>query len=219
MEKNNPLYRNQGIHVIGAIFTVDKGIVKILLIKRTNEPYKDKWALVGGALYNNEDLINGLNREIKEKTGIENTHLYLSNVHGKVNRSPIMRMVAISYVGVIDKEKNLLNKVTEKTKDAKWFPINEKLPSLAYDHKEIIDTSLKTLQKLIFEGDILLPLFPNGFTIPEIQKTYEAIMGIKYDRRNFRKKLLNTSMIEETDKKIIFNGKKPAKVYMFKKVK
>ena len=54
MELKNPLYKNIGVHVVNSIFTVDKGIVKVLLIKRCNEPYKDYWALPGGAMYNNE---------------------------------------------------------------------------------------------------------------------------------------------------------------------
>ena len=70
MDVKNKLYKNQGINVISTIFTVEKGNVKVLLIKRKNEPYKDMWALVGGALYNNEDVEEGMYREIKEKTGI-----------------------------------------------------------------------------------------------------------------------------------------------------
>ena len=62
MEVTNPKYQHQGIHVITSIFTVDKGILKVLLVKRKNEPYKDYWALTGGALYNDEDLDDGLNR-------------------------------------------------------------------------------------------------------------------------------------------------------------
>ena len=58
MEVNNPKYSNQGIHVISTIFTIDKGVTKVLLIKRKNNPYKDYWALVGGALYNDELLID-----------------------------------------------------------------------------------------------------------------------------------------------------------------
>ena len=58
MEVNNPLYKNIGIHVICSLFTVDRGKVKVLLIKRKNEPFKDMWALVGGALYNNEAMQN-----------------------------------------------------------------------------------------------------------------------------------------------------------------
>ena len=70
MEVNNPKYQHQGIHVIASIFTVDKGVLKVLLVKRKNEPFKDCWALTGGALYNTEDLEDGLNREIYEKTGL-----------------------------------------------------------------------------------------------------------------------------------------------------
>ena len=85
MQINNPLYKNQGIHVICSIFTVEMGITKVLLIKRKNEPYKNMWALVGGALYNNEDLLDGMKREIFEKTGIKNIDIYLSGVFGKKN--------------------------------------------------------------------------------------------------------------------------------------
>ncbi len=67
MEVNNKLYKNQGIHVISTIFTVEKGVTKVLLIRRKNKPFMDKWALVGGALYNNESIEEGLKREIKEK--------------------------------------------------------------------------------------------------------------------------------------------------------
>ena len=145
MEIKNPLYLNQGIHVIASIFTVEKGIVKVLLVRRCNEPFKDKWALPGGALYNNEDLDDGLKRELKEKTGITNIDWELCNVFGKVNRSNIMRMVGISYLGVIDNERvSILNK-TQKTSDADWFAIDN-IPDLAYDHNEIIKDSLEKLK-------------------------------------------------------------------------
>ena len=76
MRVDNKLYEKQGIHVISAIFTVDNGITKVLLVKRSNKPYKDMWALPGGALYNNERLEDGVKREIYEKTGIENCDIY-----------------------------------------------------------------------------------------------------------------------------------------------
>ena len=118
MEIKNPKYKNQGIHLIASIFTVDKGIVKVLLIKRKNEPFKNKWALTGGALYNDENLIDGLKREIKEKTGLEEIDLRLCDVFGKKNRSPVMRMVAVSYIGIIDHTKVEIMKETLKTSNA-----------------------------------------------------------------------------------------------------
>lgn len=69
MKIKNPSYQNQGIHVIASIFTIDKGITKVLLIKRNNAPYNGMWALVGGAIYNNETVTEGMEREIKEKNG------------------------------------------------------------------------------------------------------------------------------------------------------
>ena len=215
MEVNNPLYRNQGIHVIASIFTVDNGEVKVLLIKRNNEPYKDEWALVGGALYNNENLEDGLKREIKEKTGINLTHYFLTNVFGKVNRSKLMRMVAISYIGVINKDKVSVLKKTLKTNDADWFSINQIPKKLAYDHAEILQDSLLKLVQLIGETNILKNLLPDCFTMPELQKVYEIILKKEIDRRNFRKRMLTLGFVKDTGKTMKVANKKVTKLYSF----
>lgn len=216
MESRNKLYDKIGIHVISSIFTVEKGIVKVLLVKRNNEPYKGKWSLVGGALYNNELLIDGMRREILEKTGIKDVDLYFSSVFDKLDRSPVKRMIAITYIGIIDSEKVSILKETLKTTDADWISINN-IKKLAYDHNHILEKSILTLREKIASSDILKSLFPNGFTIPEIQKTYETILNKEFDRRNFRKKLLSLNLIEDTSKYVNFEGKKPAKLYKFKK--
>ena len=213
MQLKNPLYKNIGIHVICSLFTVDNGEVKILLIKRKNEPFKDKWALVGGALYNNETIEEGLRREIFEKTGLENINLYLSNIESDVVRSPIKRMVAINYIGLIDKDSSIL-KDTVKTSNADWFKI-ELVDELAYDHSKILEVARENLKKLVVSSNVLKSLFPNGFTMPELQKTYETILNKEFDRRNFRKKILSLGLIRETNKLEVFNGKKPAKKYVF----
>lgn len=218
MEIKNPLYKNQGIHVIASIFTVEKGVVKVLLIKRTNEPFKGKWALPGGALYNNENIIDGVKRELKEKTGINDVDLELCNVFGDVNRSHIMRMVGISYLGVIDNNKVKVLKETQKTSNADWFKIDD-IPDLAYDHNDIIKDSLEKLKISILNSDILKTLFPKGFTIPELHKTYESILNRTFDRRNFRRKLLNMGLIYDTNKEVTFMGDKKAKLYKFNKIK
>lgn len=215
MQVNNPLYKNIGIHTLCCLFTVDKGIVKILLIKRKNNPYKDKWALVGGALYNNETIEEGMKREIYEKTGLQNINIYFSHIESDVNRSPIKRMIAINYIGVIDKKSSIL-KDTEKTQNADWFSLDKVPTELAYDHSKILTEARQNLKKLIIQSNILKELFPKGFTLPELQKTYECILEQKLDRRNFRKKILSLDLIEETNKTEIFEGKKPAKLYKFK---
>lgn len=217
MKKTNALYKNQGIHVITAIFTVELGVTKVLLVKRKNEPYKGDWILTGGALYNNEDLEAGAKREIFEKTGIKDIEIEQFKSFGKVDRSPVMRMVAVAYIGVIDSSRVKIIRETINTSNADWFPI-DKIPGLGFDHEEILQEALIYLQSKIISTDILKALFPNEFTIPEIQKTYEAILNKKFDRRNFRKKLLSLDLIEDTNKTGKFEGKKPAKLYKFKDI-
>ena len=141
MEKNNPLYKEQGIHAIGSIFTVDKGVCKVLLIQRDNEPYKGTWALTGGAIYNNETIEEGLLREIKEKTNITNADFMFSNIYSEVDRSPVMRMVGISYIAVMDIKKANLVTTTKKTRNAGWFSIDD-IPELAYDHYRVLEDAI-----------------------------------------------------------------------------
>lgn len=215
MEKNNPLYKNQGIHLITSIFTVENGIVKVLLIKRKNNPYKDKWALVGGALYNNEEIDKGVKREIFEKTGILDIDIYFDSIFSKVDRSPLMRMIALSYVGIANNNKMEILKDTLKTSNADWFSIDN-IPELAYDHNEILKSSIEKLKILIDSTNILKVLFSDVFTIPELQSVYETILGYNLDRRNFRKKLIVGNLIEDTGKYKNYNGKKPAKLYKFR---
>lgn len=215
MEKNNPLYKNQGMHVISSVFTVDKGEVKILLIKRTNEPYKGYWALPSGALYNNELMKSGAGRELKEKTGLNNINLEFVSMFDDIKRSELMRMFGASFIGIVDSSKIDLTVETSKTSNADWFKIDS-IPSLAYDHNEIIVESLEVLKEKIVSSNILKSLFPKGFTMPELQKVYETILNKTFDRRNFRKKIISLNLIEDTNKKVIFEGRKPAKLYRFK---
>ena len=214
MDIKNKLYKNQGMHVLATIFTIDKGNVKVLLIKRNNEPYKSYWSLVGGAVYNNETMDSAMEREIKEKAGLENVKLYKANIFDDIDRAPKFRMFAVSYIGIVDSRKVKINKITEKTQDADWFNIHE-VKDLAYDGDIILKCNLETLKEWILKTDILKNFFSGSFTIPELMKTYEIILERKFDRRNFRKKIL--LLLEESGKEVRFDGNKPAKLYHFKK--
>lgn len=214
MEVTNKLYKNIGVHVISTLFTVDKGVIKVLLVKRTNEPYKDFWALPSGALYNNELLVTGAKRELKEKTGLVNIDLEFGTVFDDLDRSELLRMIGISFIGVINIDGIELQKETLKTSSADFFDINS-LPTLAYDHNEVIGKSIEMLKDKVLESSILRGLLPMEFTLPELQKVYETLLGRNLDRRNFRKKLLNDGIIEDIHKDALFNGKKPAKMYKF----
>ena len=214
MRENYPLYENIGIHLISTIFTVDKGVMKVLLIKRKNEPYKGYWALPGGCLYNNERVLDGAKRELKEKTGITTIDLTMFNIFDKIDRSPLKRMICLAFIGVLDKDKVNLLKESEKASIIDWVDI-KKIPELAYDGNEVLEKAIIKLKDLIQSTEILKSLFPKEFTLPELQMVYESIMEINIDRRNFRKKMINNGLIIDTNKTINYNGKKPAKLYRF----
>ena len=214
MKVENPIYKNQGIHTVLALFTVENGVFKVFLIKRKNEPFKNKWILIGGACYNNEDVDTAMKREMLEKTGIKNVKYRMFNVFSKPDRSPVCRMIAVAHVGVIDYKRVKFLKETAKTQDADWFAI-DRVPALGFDHQEILEGAIEYLKGQIFDGDILKDLFPKEFSLPELHKAYECILNKKIDRRNFRKRLLQQNIIEDTGLYEEGVGKKPSKLYRF----
>ena len=218
MELKNPLYKNIGVHVVSSIFTVDKGVVKVLLIKRTNEPYKDFWALPGGAMYNNELIKDAAKRELNEKTGISDVDLSMCKIIDTIDRSPIRRMIAVCFIGVMDIKKVELLQSTSKTSESGWVDISY-VQNLAYDDDEVLKFATEELKNKIITTDILKSLFPDEFTLPELHNVYNSILGIDIDRRNFRKKMLNLNLISDTNRTVVYKGKKPAKLYRFNDIK
>lgn len=214
MRVDDKRYQNQGLHVVLSLFTVDKGKFKVLLIKRKNEPFKNKWILVGGCAYNTETGEQAMQRELYEKTNIKNIDFNMFDVFTDPNRSPLKRMIAIGYIGVCDASIIENFKQTEKASDADWFEI-DRVPELGYDHKEILDKAIQTLKKLIFTTNIMKKLYPDTFTMPELQMTYEKILDTILDRRNFRKKLIIANIIEETNQTIKQENVKTTKLYKF----
>lgn len=214
MNVNDVRYQNQGLHVVLALFTIDRSAFKVLLIKRKNEPFKNKWILIGGCAYNTETGEEAMNRELYEKTRLKNIDFEMFDVFTNPNRSPLKRMIAIGYIGVSDS--NIINKFksTEKASAADWFEI-DRIPELGYDHKEILEKAIKKLKEKIISTSILKKLYPNTFTLPELQTVYEKILNKKLDRRNFRKMLLQKGLIIDTGQIEEIVGKKPSKLYRF----
>lgn len=192
MNKRNPLYKNQGIHSIGCIFIVDEGVIKVLLIKKEAEPYKGKWLLLGGAVYNNEDTDTALKREIKEKLDLDYAYIEQFYTFSSPERTQDMRMVAVGYIGLTDIKKI---KQLDVESEYEFFRI-DKLPKLAYDHLEILERAILYLKYRMMKSTIVSSFMPDEFTLPELQKVYECILGKELDRRNFRRKLLSLNLIE-----------------------
>ncbi len=206
-------YINQ-IEVLVNLFTVDKGKLKVLLVRKEEEPFKGYWMLPSNLLMTTETIEECAKDTILEFSGITNIYLKQCNVFSKIDRLPNDRIIANSLIGLIDSETLLLKKKKSQFEDV-WFGVEE-IPKMVYDHGDILRDAIEYLRHTLNDTEMLKKLFPSDFTMPELQIVYEQILNKKLDRRNFRKKMLHYDLLEETGDKNNNKMGRPAKLYHFK---
>lgn len=193
------------------IFTVEKGKLKILLERKKEDPYKGYWILPNETLKKDTTLEVTIESILNRTINTSKIYIEQNYTFSGIDRYPGNRIVSTSYIGLVDNKKLKLNDEIELN----WFNLDE-LPKIGYDHKEIIETSKELLKTKLVNTTILKNLFPNEFTLPELQSVFESIMNKNLDRRNFRKKFLTLNLIEETGNNSIGGSGRPAKLYRFK---
>ena len=205
---------NMNIEGLVSIFTVSDSMLKVLLVRKNTEPYKGYWILPGSLVQNEETIEDAITNVIYDKLGMKSLYIEQSHTYSNVDRCPDNRVVAVNYVGLIDSV-TLLLKREERDIESVWFPIDD-LPKLGYDHSDIIEKTVNILAKKLININYLKNLFPSDFTLPEIEKVLNSLFKLNVDRRNFRKKLLNLDVIEETGECLEGTSGRPAKLYRFK---
>jgi len=213
IEKINHLdYFNIAVSVDCVIFGYDKKELKVLLIKSDLEEFKTLWSLLGDFVRPDEDLDSASYRILKERTGLDD--VYLEQVHsfGEVNRHPSGRVITTAYYSLIDIKHHQL-KLTHN--ELHWHKVDE-IKQMAFDHKKILDTSLARLREQVMEHPIIFNLLPEKFSLRELQGLYQAILGYKLDRRNFRKKIANKNWLVDLDEMENDVPHRPGKLYKAK---
>jgi 8-oxo-dGTP diphosphatase len=203
----------EAITVDNVIFGFDESDLKVLLIKRGTEPFKDVWALPGDFMYVDEELEAAASRILEELTGLTNVYLQQVQTFGGVQRHPLGRVITVSYFSLIKVDKITPSSFASK---AKWHSVN-KVGDLAFDHNLILNTCLQTLKQQIAVRPIGFELLPPKFTLTELQHLYEAILqptdGL--DKRNFRKKILSMDFIVDLNESQEGVAHRPARLYAF----
>lgn len=149
------------------VLKYNKSAISILLIKRGNDPFKNQWALPGGFLDMDESPEVGVQRELKEETGLEVKEVIQIGAFGKPDRDPRGRVISISFLSIV-KAGNDTIKAASDASEVRWFSIHDLPNPLAFDHKEIIEEALKFLrEKLKMSMINLLPFF--DLSIDEVQ--------------------------------------------------
>lgn len=124
------------VTVDALLFAVCGGRKSVLLIRRGNEPFKGLWAVPGGFLEMDEELVDAAKRELFEETGITGVELKQMHTFGTVGRDPRGRMITVVYTATL--ERQIEPKPGDDAVEAKWFDV-EDLPKLAFDHSEVFE--------------------------------------------------------------------------------
>jgi len=192
------------------IFGFDGEQLKLLLVKRGIEDEYNAWSLMGGWVQPDESLEQASNRILFELTNLKDIYLEQLHTFGNPTRDPVERTVSVAYFALINVE-DYDNKIS-KSFEAQWFSMQE-LPKLLFDHSSMVDMAIQHLRYKASQHPIGFELLPEKFTIPQLQKLYEAIFGTELDKRNFSRKLLSTNLLIKLDEKQKGYSKKGAYFY------
>lgn len=193
------------------IFGFDESKLKVLLIKSDLKKFQGKWSLLGDLVNPDEDLDDAAYRVLKQRTGLSDVYLEQVHTFGKVNRHPAGRVVTVAYYSLINVQHHKLNILDN---ELHWHDVKS-ANSMAFDHQEIFDTCLKQLQKRVQEHPLGFNLLPRKFSLRELQNLYEAILDIKMDRRNFRKKFFSMDFLVDLKEMEQDVSHRPGKLYRF----
>lgn len=202
------------LETLVSIFTVDKGSLKVLLMKKKTDPYHGYWILPSNIMTKKETLEDNIYSTINGRLGYPEMYLEQGHIFSNLDRDPDERIVGVSYLALIDSKTLEIKKEDRPDLELQWFNIDD-IPKMGYDHEIIVKDSIKLLSKKLLNSKVLKNLFPSDFTLPEIQKVYEQILGRELDRRNFRKKFINLGLVTDTGDKNIGGNGRPGKLYRF----
>lgn len=223
---------NEGISVDCVIFGFDFDQLKVLLIQResSNSINESQFSLPGDLIFNNENLDQAANRVLKELTGLENIFLEQIGAFGDLDRlskkedrewlesirkQPDARVVTIAYYALVNIH-SFDPKPSNFAKTVTWQPIDE-IKTLAFDHMRILNQGRQYLQSKLKTQPIGFNLLPKKFTLSQLNKLYEVIIGKTLDKRNFRRKMINLKIVKKLDEKQEGVPHKPSSFYQFNK--
>ncbi|MFN8494596.1 MAG: NUDIX domain-containing protein [Caldilineaceae bacterium] len=208
-------YPRPAVTVDIILFTFHDNDLKVLLIRRNGEPFKGKWALPGGFVNMDEDLDTAALRELAEETNVTDVYLEQLYTFGDPDRDPRGRVITVAYFALLstDQAAQLHIKSASDADDARWWSMYA-LPELAFDHAPILQYALQRLRWKLEWTALGFLLLPAEFTLSELQKVYETVLNEPLDKRNFRRKMLATDVLEETGN-IREGDHRPAKLYRF----
>jgi ADP-ribose pyrophosphatase YjhB (NUDIX family) len=201
-----------------AIFTVLAEKLHVLLVQRADspgEPYPGAWALPGGFVdvQKDRDLEACAQRKLKEKTGVKSPYLEQLGSWGDAKRDPRGWSATHAYFALMPSETVVLQQGANAA-DVAWFPVEEQgvKQKLAFDHANILHTAITRLRNKVEYTSLPAYLLPEEFTLSDLQRTYEVVLGRSVEKSAFRTRVLSANMVEPLSR-VREGPNRPAQLY------
>jgi len=194
------------------LLTVRDRALEVLLTRRREEPWRDHWTLPGSLVRVDEPLDAAAHRALQDKAGLAGVYLEQLHTFGAVDRDPRARVVSVAHYALVDHGRAAAAAPAE---DARWFSVAEieALP-MGFDHAEIVGHAVARIRARLEHVPIAFQLLPEAFTLSELQRVYEVILGRHLDKRNFRAKMLASGLLALAPGRRVAVGR-PARLYRF----
>lgn len=208
---------NAAVAVDLVVLTVRGGEFSALVVRRGVTPFKGRWALPGGFIATNEDLVEAAERELAEETGISpgSAHLEQLATYGAPRRDPRGRVVSVAHLVMLP-DLPAPSAGTDAV-EARWWSVDDVLARadrLAFDHRTILRAGVERARAKLEYTPLATAFCAEEFTIAEIRRVYEAVWGIELDPRNFHRKLTSTpGFVVPTGRSSNRDGGRPAQLY------
>ena len=195
------------------VFTIEEDRLKILTIRRQYPPFEGQRALPGVFVRGDETLDQAAQRGLREETGLEDIYFEQLYTWGAPDRDPRRRVISVSYLALVDAQRLRGFGPGLRTTGAELADVQELLTAedLAFDHRQIIACGRERLAGKVEYTPIAFSLVPEEFTLPQLQRVYELLLGKPLYKANFRKKI--APLVEETDRSTSGDAHRPSKFY------
>ncbi|GAB2703306.1 MULTISPECIES: NUDIX hydrolase [Alteromonadaceae] len=210
-------FKNPLFTVDSVLFTVVESELKVLMVKRANEPFAERWGLPGGFVDVDKDDNTDMTarRKLTEKTGLSPRYLEQLQVFSGINRDPRGFSVTSAYYALVAHQP--VQPSIDTVEQAKWISLfGLKSLAVAFDHKYIIDIAHKRLQQKALYSMVPVYCCPEQFTVGQLKDVIETIIEKEIQRKSLMRRIDSSGMFEFVDEKVNSGGRS-AQLYKTKK--
>jgi 8-oxo-dGTP diphosphatase len=200
-------YARPALTADAVVFTILHERLQVLLIQRLGEPFANAWAVPGGFCEEGEPAAEAVTRELAEETGVTGIWLEQLRTFDTPGRDPRGWTVSVAHVALIDGDRVQLAGADDAG-EARWWDVAA-LPTLAFDHADIVECALRRLRNKVRWDNIGAQLLPERFTLAALQRVHEAVLGSVLDKRNFQKRMVEGSTIRDTGATLVTGRRGP----------